>query len=51
MLGYEQINQDLLNNILSGYVSVILNKRKPMILEIARLFHNELGIPGDILLS
>ncbi len=34
-----------------GYVSAILNKRKPMILEIARLFHNELGIPGDILLS
>lgn len=34
-----------------GYVSAILNKRKPMTLEIARLFHNELGIPGDILLS
>jgi len=34
-----------------GYVSAILNKRKPMTLEIARLFHNELGIPADILLS
>jgi HTH-type transcriptional regulator/antitoxin HigA len=34
-----------------GYVSAILNKRKPLILEIARLFHNELGIPADILLS
>jgi len=34
-----------------GYVSAILNKHKPMTLEIARLFHNELGIPADILLS
>lgn len=34
-----------------GYVSSILNKRKPLTLELARLFHNELGIPADILLS
>jgi HTH-type transcriptional regulator/antitoxin HigA len=34
-----------------GYVSAILNKRKPLTLEIARLFHNELGIPADVLLS
>lgn len=34
-----------------GYVSAILNKRKPLTLEIARLFHHELGIPADILLS
>ena len=34
-----------------GYVSAILNKRKPLTLEIARLFHRELGIPADILLS
>jgi HTH-type transcriptional regulator / antitoxin HigA len=34
-----------------GYVSAILNKRKPLTLAIARLFHNELGIPADILLS
>jgi len=34
-----------------GYVSAILNKRKPLTLELARLFHNELGIPADILLS
>jgi HTH-type transcriptional regulator/antitoxin HigA len=34
-----------------GYVSAILNKRKPLTLEMARLFHNELGIPADILLS
>jgi HTH-type transcriptional regulator/antitoxin HigA len=34
-----------------GYVSAILNKHKPLTLEIARLFHNELGIPADVLLS
>jgi HTH-type transcriptional regulator/antitoxin HigA len=34
-----------------GYVSAILNKRKPLTLELARLFHNESGIPADILLS
>ena len=34
-----------------GYVSAILNKRKPLTLELARLFHHELGIPADILLS
>jgi len=34
-----------------GYVSAILNKRKPLTLEIARLFHNELGIPADIFLA
>ncbi|MEI6047670.1 MAG: transcriptional regulator [Bacteroidota bacterium] len=34
-----------------GYVSAILNKRKPLTLHLARLFHNELGIPADVLLS
>jgi HTH-type transcriptional regulator / antitoxin HigA len=34
-----------------GYVSAILNKRKPLTLELARFFHTELGIPSDILLS
>ena len=34
-----------------GYVSAILNKRKPLTLELARLFHRELGIPADVLLS
>ena len=34
-----------------GYVSAILNKRKPLTLELTKLFHNELGIPDDILLS
>jgi HTH-type transcriptional regulator/antitoxin HigA len=45
-------NQDFVGRIGSkGYVSAILNKRKPLTLEIARMFHNELGIPADILLS
>ncbi|MCP9751029.1 type II toxin-antitoxin system HigA family antitoxin [Ferruginibacter sp. HRS2-29] len=34
-----------------GYVSAILNKRKPLTLELARLFHQELGIPAEVLLS
>ena len=34
-----------------GYVSAILNKRKPLTLELARLFHNELGIPADVFLQ
>ena len=34
-----------------GYVSAILNKRKPLTLQLARLFHREFGIPADILLS
>jgi len=34
-----------------GYVSAILSKRKPLTLQMAKLFHKELGIPADILLS
>ena len=45
-------NKDLVGKVGSkGYVSSILNKRKPMTLELAKLFHNELGIPSDILLA
>ena len=45
-------NKDLVGKIGSkGYVSAILNKRKPLTLELARLFHHELGIPAEILLS
>ena len=45
-------NQDFVGKIGSkGYVSAILNKRKPLTLEIARMFHTELGIPADILLA
>lgn len=45
-------NQDLVGRIGSkGYVSSLLSKRKPLTLELAKMFHNELGIPSDILLS
>jgi HTH-type transcriptional regulator/antitoxin HigA len=45
-------NQNLVGKVGSkGYVSAILNKRKPLTLQLARLFHRELGIPADILLS
>lgn len=45
-------NKDLVGKFGSkGYVSALLNKRKPLTLELARLFHQELNIPADILLS
>ncbi len=45
-------NKDLVGKVGSkGYVSAILNKRKPLTLELARLFHLELGIPAEILLA
>ena len=34
-----------------GYVSALLNKRKPLTLELAKLFHRELSIPADVLLA
>jgi hypothetical protein len=34
-----------------SYVSMILNRKKPLTLDLARLFHKELNIPADILLS
>lgn len=45
-------NKDLVGKVgTKGYVSALLNKKKPLTLELARLFHNELGIPADILLA
>jgi HTH-type transcriptional regulator/antitoxin HigA len=45
-------NKDLVDKIGSkGYVSAILNRKKPLTLEIAKFFHNELGVPADILLA
>jgi len=45
-------NKDLVGEVGSkGYVSALLNKRKPLTLELARLFHHKLGIPAEILLS
>lgn len=45
-------NKDLVGKFGSkGYVSALLNKRKPLTLELAKLFHHELNIPAEILLS
>jgi HTH-type transcriptional regulator/antitoxin HigA len=45
-------NKDLVGKVGSkGYVSSLLNKKKPLTLELARLFHQELNIPAEILLS
>ncbi len=45
-------SKDLIGKVGSkGYVSAILNKKKPLTLEIAKLFHHELNIPAEVLLS
>lgn len=45
-------NKDLVGKVgTKGYVSAILTKKKPLTLELARLFHRELGISADVLLS
>jgi len=45
-------NKDLVGKIGSkGYVSALLNRRKPLNLELAKIFHRELGIPAEVLLS
>lgn len=45
-------NKDLVGKIgTKGYVSAVLNKKKPLTLELAKLFHRELGISADVLLS
>lgn len=45
-------NKDLVGKVGSkGYVSAVLNKRKPLTLELAKLFHRELGVSSDVLLS
>lgn len=45
-------NKDLVGIVGSkGYVSALLNKKKPLTLELARLFHKEFGIPAEVLLA
>lgn len=45
-------NKDLVGKVGSkGYVSALLNKRKPLTLELAKLFHRELSIPAAVLLA
>ena len=45
-------NKDLVGKVgTKGYVSALLNKRKPLTLELAKLFHRDLSIPAEVLLS
>ncbi len=45
-------NKDLVGKFGSkGYVSALLNKRKPLTLELAKLFHIEFGIPAEVFLA
>lgn len=45
-------NKDLVGKVGSkGYISSILSRRKPLTLELAKLFHRELNIPAEVLLS
>jgi len=45
-------NKDLVGMVGSkGYISSLLNKKKPLTLELAKLFHKELNIPAEILLA
>ncbi|MFC0773933.1 type II toxin-antitoxin system HigA family antitoxin [Terrimonas sp. R1] len=45
-------NKDLVGKVgTKGYVSALLNKQKPLTLELAKLFHRELNIPAEVLLS
>ena len=45
-------NKDLVGKMGSkGYVSSLLNKKKPLTLELAKMFHQELKIPAEVLLS
>jgi HTH-type transcriptional regulator/antitoxin HigA len=45
-------NKDLVGKAGSkGYVLAVLNKKKPLTLELAKLFHKELGISAEVLLA
>ena len=34
-----------------SYVSALLNRKKPLTLKLAKLFHQKLGIPAEVLLA
>ncbi len=45
-------SKDLIGKIGSkGYVSAILSGKKPLTLALAKIFHQELGVPANVLLS
>ena len=46
------LNKDLVNWIGSkGYVSALLSGKKPLTLRIAKVLHQKLGIPAEVLLA
>src|SRR5580698_4785178 len=46
------MNKDLVSWIGSkGYVSALLSGKKPLTLRIAKIFHQKLGIPAEVLLA
>ena len=46
------MNKDLVNWIGSkGYVSALLSGKKPLTLRIAKVLHQKLGIPAEVLLA
>ena len=45
-------NIDLVGKVGSkGYISALLNKKKPLTLKLAKLFYKELNIPAEVFLS
>lgn len=45
-------NKDLVGKVGSkSYISMILNRKKPLTLDLAKIFHKELNIPAEVLLS
>lgn len=45
-------NKDLVGKVGSkGYISAVLNKRKPLTFELAKIFHKEFKIPANVLLA
>lgn len=45
-------NKDFVGKLGSkSYISAVLNRHKPLTLEMAKFFHKELGIPASVLLS
>lgn len=45
-------NKDLIGKVGSkGYISAVFNKRKPLTLEMAKLFHQKLGVSAAVLLA
>jgi len=46
-------NRDLVNKKYGskGHISSLLNKRKPLTLDLAKRFHKEFGIPAEVFLA